>query len=214
MEARRTILIGKSERHLLERVCFTMRVAREHIPTYVAMHEHTWPELLAELDRSGWRNYSLFLRDDGFLIGYLESPDFAAAQAAMDRTEVAPRWSVEMDRLVVPGTRMVYLQHALADTPTGTAQHRRAFVLPSADPERIGPVAAALLERARDDGWRNSSLFVRDDATVVGYAEHESPAADVTALAGTWADALGAAAASTELREVFNLGAQLRRMPR
>ena len=33
------------------------------------------------LRQAGWRNYSLFLADDGTLIGYLECEDFAAAQA-------------------------------------------------------------------------------------------------------------------------------------
>ena len=46
--------------------------------------------------QAGWRNYSLFLADDGTLIGYLECEDFAAAQAAMAATEVNARWQQEM----------------------------------------------------------------------------------------------------------------------
>ena len=45
---------------------------------------------------SGWGNYSLFLRDDGLLVGYLETDDFAAAQAAMEATDVNARWQAEM----------------------------------------------------------------------------------------------------------------------
>ena len=37
----------------------------------------------AALRATGWHDYSLFLRDDGLLVGYLETDDFAAAQAAM-----------------------------------------------------------------------------------------------------------------------------------
>ena len=41
---------------------------------------------------SGWGNYSLFLRPDGLLIGYVESDDLPAALRAMDLTEVNARW--------------------------------------------------------------------------------------------------------------------------
>jgi L-rhamnose mutarotase len=52
--------------------------------------------MLAALRDSGWRNYSLFLRPDGLLVGYLECEDFEAAQRAMERTEVNARWQAEM----------------------------------------------------------------------------------------------------------------------
>jgi len=48
------------------------------------------------LQRAGWHNYSLFLAEDGTLIGYLECEDFVAAQAAMAATEVNTRWQQEM----------------------------------------------------------------------------------------------------------------------
>jgi L-rhamnose mutarotase len=38
----------------------------------------------------------LFLREDGLLIGYLETEDFEAARAAMDETDVNRRWQAEM----------------------------------------------------------------------------------------------------------------------
>jgi L-rhamnose mutarotase len=52
--------------------------------------------MLAALRDSGWRNYSLFLRPDGLLVGYVECDDFAAAQRAMEQTEVNARWQAEM----------------------------------------------------------------------------------------------------------------------
>jgi L-rhamnose mutarotase len=48
------------------------------------------------LRASGWRNYSLFLRDDGLPIGYVEADDLDAARAAMAGTEVNARWQAEM----------------------------------------------------------------------------------------------------------------------
>ncbi|SDS51275.1 L-rhamnose mutarotase [Streptomyces sp. TLI_053] len=52
--------------------------------------------MLQALTAAGWRNYSLFLRDDGTLVGYLESDDFDAARAAMDATDVNARWQEQM----------------------------------------------------------------------------------------------------------------------
>ena len=52
--------------------------------------------MLRALADTGWHNYSLFLRDDGLLIGYVETDDLDAAQAGMDATEVNARWQAEM----------------------------------------------------------------------------------------------------------------------
>jgi L-rhamnose mutarotase len=73
-----------------------LNVRPETRDEYVRRHREVWPEMLDALRGSGWRNYSLFLGDDGTLIGYLECDDFAAAQAAMAATEVNARWQAEM----------------------------------------------------------------------------------------------------------------------
>lgn len=52
--------------------------------------------MLEALRKAGWGNYSIFLREDGMLVGYLECGDFEAAQAAMQDTEVNARWQAEM----------------------------------------------------------------------------------------------------------------------
>jgi L-rhamnose mutarotase len=52
--------------------------------------------MLDALHETGWGNYSLFLRDDGLLVGYLETDDFAAAQRGMEATDVNARWQAEM----------------------------------------------------------------------------------------------------------------------
>ena len=44
----------------------------------------------------GWRNYSLFLDDDGLLVGYVEADDLQASLAAMASTDVNARWQAEM----------------------------------------------------------------------------------------------------------------------
>ena len=68
----------------------------DRIAEYVERHRTVWPEMLDALRETGWRNYSLFLRDDGLLIGYVESDDLMASQAAMAKTDVNARWQAEM----------------------------------------------------------------------------------------------------------------------
>ncbi|MDZ5619709.1 L-rhamnose mutarotase [Nocardioides bizhenqiangii] len=80
----------------MPRYCFTLQVRPDLIDEYVERHRAVWPEMLAALAETGWRNYSLFLREDGLLVGYVESDDLAAARAAMGRTEVNTRWQAEM----------------------------------------------------------------------------------------------------------------------
>jgi L-rhamnose mutarotase len=80
----------------VERVCFLLRVRADRLDEYRARHRAVWAEMLAALREAGWRNYSLFARPDGLLVGYLETDDFAAAQARMDATEVNARWQAEM----------------------------------------------------------------------------------------------------------------------
>ena len=52
--------------------------------------------MLEALRQTGWHNYSLFLRPDGLLVGYLETSDFAAACAGMKDHPVNERWQAEM----------------------------------------------------------------------------------------------------------------------
>ena len=80
----------------MERVCFLLRVRPDRLDAYRARHRDVWPEMLDALRETGWRNYSLFLRDDGLLVGYLECEDFEAARAAMEERDVNARWQAEM----------------------------------------------------------------------------------------------------------------------
>ncbi len=80
----------------MERACFLLRVRPEKLDEYKARHREVWPEMLDALRETGWTNYSLFLRPDGLLVGYLETDDFERAQAAMDERDVNARWQAEM----------------------------------------------------------------------------------------------------------------------
>ena len=80
----------------MERVCFLLRVKGDRLDEYKLRHEEVWPDMLAALRETGWTNYSLFLRDDGLLVGYFETPDLQAALDDMASQEVNERWQAEM----------------------------------------------------------------------------------------------------------------------
>jgi len=91
----------------VRRVCFTLRVDPARIDEYWRRHAAVWPEMLEALRGAGWREYSLFLREDGLLVGYFRTDDLAAARAAMEATDVNRRWQAEMAAFFVdlPGGR-------------------------------------------------------------------------------------------------------------
>ncbi|MFD8563201.1 L-rhamnose mutarotase [Streptosporangium canum] len=80
----------------MKRVCFLLKVRPDRLDEYRERHAAVWPEMLDALRATGWRNYSLFVRDDGLLVGYLETDDFEAALAGMAATGVNARWQAEM----------------------------------------------------------------------------------------------------------------------
>ena len=87
----------------MERVCFLLRVRPEMLAEYKRRHEQVWPEMLRALTDTGWRNYSLFLRDDGLLIGYLETENFSESLRLMAATDVNERWQREMKPFFLQG---------------------------------------------------------------------------------------------------------------
>ena len=80
----------------MERVCFLGRVRPERLEEYRAAHRAVWPEMTGALREAGWANYTLFLADDGLLVGYLETDDFDAARQRMEQAGVNERWQAEM----------------------------------------------------------------------------------------------------------------------
>jgi L-rhamnose mutarotase len=80
-----------------ERVCFLLQLKPDRVQDYLAAHAVVWPEMLDALRSAGSRNYSLFFRpEDGLVVGYLETDDFASATAQMANTDVNDRWQASM----------------------------------------------------------------------------------------------------------------------
>lgn len=77
----------------MKRVGFLLKVRQDKIQEYKERHQAVWPEMLDALRRTGWHNYTLFMRDDGLMFGYFETPDsFQAALDGMSREEINARW--------------------------------------------------------------------------------------------------------------------------
>src|SRR5690348_15951546 len=80
----------------MERVCFLLQVRPERLAEYKERHRAVWPEMLQALRETGWHNYSLFLRPDGLLVGYFETPSLRAVLDGMAHRDVNERWQQEM----------------------------------------------------------------------------------------------------------------------
>jgi L-rhamnose mutarotase len=102
------------------RVSFLLKVRADRVDEYRERHAAVWPDMLAALRETGWRNYSLFLRPDGLLVGYFETDDLDAAIAGMAAKDVNTRWQNEMapffdglagqpDEGIVPLTEVFHL---------------------------------------------------------------------------------------------------------
>jgi L-rhamnose mutarotase len=85
----------------MQRVCFVLQVKPERLEEYKERHGSVWPEMQTALRETGWGNYSLFLRDDGLLVGYLETENFDDARDGMAKRPVNERWQREMGEFFI-----------------------------------------------------------------------------------------------------------------
>lgn len=85
----------------MERVCFVLQVRPERLDEYKKRHRAVWPEMQQALRETGWNNYSLFLRADGLLVGYLETENFNRSREEMAKREINERWQREMAHFFV-----------------------------------------------------------------------------------------------------------------
>jgi len=81
---------------MTQRICFHLQVDPTRLDEYRDRHAAVWPQVLDAIVAAGRRNYSLFLRPDGLLVGYYETDDDAAAQAALAADPRTRAWEDEM----------------------------------------------------------------------------------------------------------------------
>jgi len=80
----------------VQRVAFILKVRADRLEEYKRRHVSVWPEMLQALRETGWHNYSLFMRPDGLLFGYLETSNFERAKSEMAKRDVNARWQADM----------------------------------------------------------------------------------------------------------------------
>ena len=78
------------------RVCFQLHVKPDRLTEYRERHAAVWPDMLQAIADSGRHNYSLFLREDGLLIGYYETDSVVESQAALAADPRTVAWESEM----------------------------------------------------------------------------------------------------------------------
>jgi len=85
----------------MERICFHLQVKPDRLSEYTKLHAAVWPTMLEAIEASGRRNYSLFLRPDGLLIGYYETDDDAASQRSLELNPATAPWEAHMAEFFV-----------------------------------------------------------------------------------------------------------------
>jgi L-rhamnose mutarotase len=80
----------------MQRICFVLQVKPDRLAEYKDRHREVWPEMQQALGETGWGNYSIFVREDGLLVGYLETESFENARQEMARRGVNARWQEKM----------------------------------------------------------------------------------------------------------------------
>jgi L-rhamnose mutarotase len=79
----------------MQRICFQLQVRPDHIDAYIERHAAVWPEMLQAIKDAGRRNYSIYLRDDGLLIGYYETDDDAESARRLAADPRTAAWEAD-----------------------------------------------------------------------------------------------------------------------
>jgi L-rhamnose mutarotase len=80
---------------LMQRVGRWTKLKAETVPEYIRAHQELWPEMKAAIEKSGIRNYSIYLRGCE-LFSYFEVEDLQAANAFLSTQAVAEKWQQAM----------------------------------------------------------------------------------------------------------------------
>jgi len=86
---------------MTQRICFQLQVKPDRLTEYRERHAAVWPQMLRAIEASGRHNYSLFLRDDGLLIGYYETESVDASQRSLEQNPDTAAWESDMAEFFV-----------------------------------------------------------------------------------------------------------------
>ena len=169
---------------------------------YKKHHREVWPEMLDALRRHGWRNYSLFMRRDGLMFGYVEVPaSLEKCLQGMAGEEVNMRWQRSMQPYfeIPPGARpdqtmvelgeVFYMQGAGYHRPSAKRMCFQPKV--KSDPKSIAEykrshasVWPEMLAALTRHGWSNYSIWMRRPDVVLSPSKQRSARRRPEALEG------------------------------
>jgi L-rhamnose mutarotase len=82
-----------------------MRIKPGTQDEYRWRHQQVWPELLADLKRAGYKNYSIYLRDTE-LFAYMEVDDFQRYLEIMATSRASESWESQMSDILIRATEV------------------------------------------------------------------------------------------------------------
>lgn len=85
----------------MQRIAFQLRIKADKIAEYDRAHQNVWPELLAEMERFGVHEYSIFRRGQQLFL-YMRVADFEKLLDQLASSEVNQRWQKAMVPLFEP----------------------------------------------------------------------------------------------------------------
>ena len=88
----------------MKQVCFLLKIKKDRLDDYLKSHQ-VWPELLDAMKSVGIKNYSLFKRDDGLAVGYLEAENPRESLKILAQMEISKRWEESMAEFFETGER-------------------------------------------------------------------------------------------------------------
>ena len=77
------------------------RIRPESIEEYKKAHDEIWPGMSALIKEAGFKNYTIFARDDGILFAYWEHEDLEEGFNKMKSSDVRLKWEEYMNQFFV-----------------------------------------------------------------------------------------------------------------
>jgi L-rhamnose mutarotase len=85
----------------MERFCFSFEIYAGKEAEYKKRHDEIWPELVEAIQDAGFKNYSLFRREQT-IVAYVEChPDVATAFEKLGANEANARWGTWFKDVIV-----------------------------------------------------------------------------------------------------------------
>ena len=94
----------------MKRMCGLWQVKKGMLQQYLEAHEPVSAEMLKAMHDCGIRNYSMFFREDGLLVGYFEADDPAEALRKCAATDASKRWAKFMEPYFEAGHSPLFLK--------------------------------------------------------------------------------------------------------